>query len=71
MQDVAKSRIDLETCRLLLHRAADLMDTHGNADPRTRQYLAMVKAHVPITCQMLIDRCIQVCSCMDACRWPF
>ncbi|KAL1510229.1 hypothetical protein AB1Y20_006556 [Prymnesium parvum] len=59
LQDVANSRIELEACRLLIFRAAEMMDSHGNADARTRQYLAMVKAHVPRTCQTLVDRCIQ------------
>ena len=53
---------------MLLHRAADMMDTRGNADPQTRQYLAMVKAHVPRTCQVLVDRCIQVHGAMGLCQ---
>jgi hypothetical protein len=35
------------------------MDKRGNADPETRQLLSLVKAHVPVTVQTLVDRCIQ------------
>lgn len=59
LQDVARSRCDIDTCRLLLHKAADMMDTRGNADPQTRQLLALVKAHVPLAVQTVVDRCIQ------------
>ena len=37
LQDVAKSRCEIETCRLLVCRAAELMDCQGNKDPQTRQ----------------------------------
>ena len=58
-QDIARSRCEIETCRLLVYKAAELMDTRGNKDPRTRQLLSMVKAHIPVTMQGLVDRCIQ------------
>merc|ERR1711998_17091 len=64
MQDIAKSRCEIENCRFLVHRAAELMDCHGNADPRTRQLLSLVKAHVPITVQGIVDRCIQAHGAM-------
>jgi len=59
LQDIAKSRVEIETCRLLVYKAAEMMDLHGNQDGRTRQLLSLVKAHVPITVQHLSDRCMQ------------
>jgi len=64
LQDIARSRCEIETCRLLVYKAAELMDTCGNKDPRTRQLLSMVKAHVPVTVQGLVDRCIQAHGAM-------
>ena len=63
LQDIAKCRADIDTCRLLVHRAAELMDERGNADAETRQVLSLVKAHIPVTLQGVIDRCIQAVSC--------
>ena len=60
LQDIAKCRADIDTCRLLVHRAAELMDERGNADGETRQLLSLVKAHIPVTLQGVVDRCIQV-----------
>ena len=62
------TRCDIETCRMLVHRAAERMDEAGNKDPRTRQLLAMVKAHVPVTVQTLADRCIQAHGAMGLCQ---
>ena len=64
LQDIAKSRCDIETCRMLVHRAAERMDEAGNKDPRTRQLLAMVKAHVPLAVQTVVDRCMQAHGAM-------
>ena len=64
LQDIAKSRCEIETCRLLVYKAAELMDTNGNKDLRTRQMLSMVKAHIPVTVQGLVDRCIQAHGAM-------
>lgn len=64
LQDVAKSRCDIETCRLLVHRAAELMDTVGNGDAHTRQLLSLVKAHIPITMQGVVDKVIQAHGAM-------
>lgn len=54
------SRRDIETSRLLVYAAAELMDLHGNKHQSTRQYLALVKAHVPLCIERVLDRCIQV-----------
>jgi len=59
LQDIAKSRCDIESCRLLVCKAADMMDKFGNKDKRTRQLLSLVKAYVPITVQYVVDRCMQ------------
>merc|ERR1712183_966556 len=39
LQDIAKNRCDIESCRLLVYKAADMMDKLGNEDARTRQLL--------------------------------
>ncbi|KAK3279147.1 hypothetical protein CYMTET_12955 [Cymbomonas tetramitiformis] len=59
LQDIGKIRAEIECCRLLIHKAADNMDKFGNKDPRTRQLLSLVKAHVPVTLQDCTDRCMQ------------
>mmetsp|Transcript_7381 Transcript_7381/g.8926 ORF Transcript_7381/g.8926 Transcript_7381/m.8926 type:complete len:459 (-) Transcript_7381:82-1458(-) len=64
LQDIAKSRADIETCRLLVYKAADLMDQRGNKDAYTRQLLSLVKAHIPITVQGIVDKCIQAHGAM-------
>jgi len=64
LQDIAKTRCDIETCRLLLHQAAHLMDTVGNKDAHTRQLLSLVKAHIPMTVQIIMDRCMQAHGAM-------
>ena len=64
LQDIAKSRCEIESCRLLVHRAADMMDKYGNKDSRTRQLLSMVKAYVPKTVQYIVDRCMQAFGAM-------
>merc|ERR1712232_1525245 len=64
LQDIAKSRADIDTCRMLVCSAAEKMDIHGNKDPRTRQQLSLVKAHVPVTLQAVVDRCIQAHGAM-------
>eukprot|EP00656_Telonema_subtile_P054841 TRINITY_DN828_c0_g1_i2.p1 TRINITY_DN828_c0_g1~~TRINITY_DN828_c0_g1_i2.p1 ORF type:complete len:261 (-),score=72.85 TRINITY_DN828_c0_g1_i2:106-888(-) len=68
LQDIAKSRCEIENCRFLVHHAAENMDVHGNADPKTRQLLSLVKAHVPITVQYIVDRCIQAHGAMGVCQ---
>ena len=64
LQDIARSRADIETCRMLVHTAAHNMDVLGNKDHRTRQLLSLVKAHVPGVVQTIFDRCMQVHGAM-------
>lgn len=64
LQDIAKSRVEIINCRLLVHRAAELMDIRGNRDKQTRQLLSLVKAHVPNKVQTIFDRCMQTFGAM-------
>jgi len=55
--DIAESRMDIDTARLLTLEAAHLMDTVGNKE--ARREIAMIKIVVPRTALRVIDRAIQ------------
>ncbi len=57
-QWIAESRLAIDQARLLVHRAAWLMDTVGNK--AARKEIAMIKAAVPKIAMKVIDRAIQV-----------
>ena len=55
--DIARSRCEIEQCRLLTLTAADMMDKHGAA--KARDYISMVKIVAPQMCQNVADRAMQ------------
>ena len=55
---IAEARIAIEQARLLVLKAAWMMDTSGNKS--ARKEIAMIKAAVPKIVQHIIDRAIQV-----------
>jgi len=64
MQDIAKSRADIEMARLLTQRAAQLLDSDGTKSSECRKLLSLVKAVVPSMAQQVCDRAIQVHGAM-------
>ena len=55
--DVARSRMEIEQCRLLVLRAADAMDQHGAK--AARDYISMVKVAAPEMCNRVANRALQ------------
>ena len=55
--DVARSRCELEQCRLLVLAAADRMDNLGPKG--ARDHISMVKIVAPEMCQRIADRALQ------------
>jgi len=55
--DVARSRCELEQCRLLVLAAADRMDKFGPKG--ARDHISMVKIVAPEMCQRIADRAVQ------------
>ena len=55
--DIARSRCEIEQCRLLVLAAADKMDKHGPGG--ARDYISMVKIVAPQMCQNVADRALQ------------
>jgi alkylation response protein AidB-like acyl-CoA dehydrogenase len=54
---VAEARIDIEMCRLLTLKAADMMDKMGNKSARTE--IAMIKVAAPRMALKIVDDAIQ------------
>ncbi len=64
---IAKARIELEACRLMVLRAAKAMDTLGNAEARV--WVSAVKAMVPERVCKIIDEAIQVHGATGVSQW--
>jgi len=59
-QQVAQSRNEIEQSRMLCHKAAWVIDKHGNKSKDAQQLVAMIKAVAPQMACNVIDRAIQV-----------
>lgn len=64
---VAKSRIEIDSCRLMVLQAAKAMDTMGTREARV--FISAIKALVPeVTCN-IIDRSIQMHGAAGVSQW--
>ncbi|MBM3730942.1 MAG: acyl-CoA dehydrogenase [Actinobacteria bacterium] len=64
---IAKARIEIEACRLMVLRAAKAMDTMGNAEARV--WVSAVKAMVPERVCKIIDEAIQMYGAAGVSQW--
>ncbi|MBU6241953.1 MAG: acyl-CoA dehydrogenase family protein [Acidobacteria bacterium] len=64
---IAKARIEIEACRLMVLRAAKAMDTMGNAEARV--WVSAVKAMVPERVCKIIDEAIQMYGATGVSQW--
>jgi len=64
--EIARSRCEIEQCRLLTLQAAEMMDEHG---PKAAMaYISMVKIVAPQMAQNVADRAMQVFGGMGVCQ---
>ena len=67
MEVVARARIEVESMRLMVLRAAKAMDTLGNAEARV--WVSAVKAMVPDKCCDIINEAIQMHGAAGISQW--
>ncbi len=67
MEVVSRARIDVESMRMMVLRAAKAMDTLGNAEARI--WVSAVKAMVPEKCCDIIDEAIQMHGAAGISQW--
>ena len=68
LQEIAKSRAEIDQARLFVFEAASSMDRLGNKSRVTRQLLSLVKAVVPQMTQRVADRAMQMHGAMGICQ---
>ena len=67
MEVLSRARIDVESMRLMVLRAAKAMDVLGNAEARV--WVSAVKAMVPEKCAQIIDQAIQMHGAAGVTQW--
>ncbi len=67
MEVISRARIEVESMRLMVLRAAKAMDTLGNAEARI--WVSAVKAMVPEKCCQIIDEAIQMHGAAGISQW--
>jgi acyl-CoA dehydrogenase len=68
-QDIAKSRIEIDQARMMVMRAACMMDTVGNKG--ARQEIAAIKVIGPTVAGRVLDRAIQAHGALGVCQDTF
>ncbi len=64
---IARSRIETDTARLLVLKAARAMDVLGNKEARI--YISQIKAMLPEVACEIIDRAIQIHGATGISQW--
>ena len=64
---IARSRLEIDACRLMVFRAAKAMDELGNKEARI--YISGIKAMVPEIVCTIIDRAIQMHGATGVSQW--